>query len=442
MPKIDILTVCKVLYTSAMLIPLAPLCMYPARNYIKSRTSALLFKTALRLAVFIFFSVILSHLFTVIPTRFLTAMCAGAFFFYFYWKEVELPFNKSLFIFLTVYMIGGFSRIFATLLEIFLYPDHTYYDISAAGFLFQFAFLLLMDLVLYRPFTKYLGWLVSHFHSRVIWNCVCPFPFLCIVVTYILVPHNYSWMYIGRAGLMYMVVIACMLVLLLLLYLLFYQFVHTYMEKQKIEHNNRILSVQGAQYQQLLRSVQENSRIRHDFRHQIVVISELLSQKEYTRLEEYLSSYIQNTETELKIYSYSPALNAILSYYEALCRSKNITPDFSLGFINSQLPVNEQDLCVMLGNLLENAVYGCENTDTSYVRLKIVQTSPSMLAIKICNPYSGTVKNINGTYLSSRHGGTGQGLESVQIIAEKYSGCMEIQSENSIFIVKVLLQLA
>lgn len=337
-------------------------------------------------------------------------------------------------------MISGFSRIITTLFEIVLHPENTIYDISIEGFLFQLTFLILMDFILYLPFTRYLGWLVSHFHSNTIWNCVCPFPFLCVVVTYILIPHNYSWMYIGRARFMYVSVISCLIILILLLYTLYYQFVHTFIEKQKLEHSNEILSIQGAQYQQLLRSVQENSRIRHDFRHQIVVISEFLNQKDYDQLEDYVSSYIQSTETELKIYSYSPALNAILSYYESLCRDKKIKTDFSL-WLPAKLPVSDQDLCVMLGNLLENAVYGCENMKDPYIQLKIVQTSSNMLAVKIHNPYAGTIKNIDGAYLSSRHSGAGQGLESVHIIAEKYHGCMEITSDHSIFTVKVLLQL-
>ena len=95
----------------------------------------------------------------------------------------------------------------------------------------------------------------------------------------------------------------------------------------------------------------------------------------------------------------------------------------------------------MLGNLLENAVYGCENTRDPFIRLKIMQTSPHVLAVKISNPYTGTLRDADGTYLSSRHSGFGQGLKSVHIIAEKYQGCTDIQSDRQVFTVKVLLQL-
>lgn len=435
-----LLNICKALYTCTMILPLMFLCSFPVRDYFRNRTSARILNTVLYYLGFVIFSVAVSCIFTTFPIKFIISVCAGIYFFIFYHKETELPFHKTLFLFLTVFMLGSFSRIFATLVDISLHPDNTYYDISIESFLFQLLFLILMDFVLYIPFTRYLGWLTAHFHSKPVWSCACLFPALCIFVTYILVPHNYSWMYIGRALQMYLSVLICLCVLILILYALFYLFVHTYIENQKLEHNNEILSIQGIQYQQLLLSVQENSRIRHDFRHQLVVISEFLAQKDYDRLTDYVSAYIQNTPAELHIYSYLPALNAILTYYESLCHDRRIRTDFSLS-LPDRISVTEQDLCVMLGNLLENAIYGCENTKDPFIQLKIMQTSPHILAVKICNPYTGTLNQLDGTYLSSRHNGFGQGLKSVHIIAEKYQGCTDIQSDRQLFTVKVLLQL-
>lgn len=434
------LNICKALYTCILIIPVIFLCLFPVRDYLKSRTSAFIFKTVLLYLVFVCISIVISCLFSGLPMKFVISICAGLYFFISYQKEIELPVHKLLFIYLTAFMVSSFSRIFGSLIDIALHPENTYLDISLEGFLFQLLFLAAADVILYIPFTRYLGWLVAHFHSGPVWNCVCLFPALCIFITYVLIPHNYSWMYIGRALQMYLAVILCLIILILILYALFYLFVHAYIEKQRLEHSNEILSIQGIQYQQLLLSVQENSRIRHDFRQQLVVISELLGHKEYDRLADYVSSYIQSISGEIRVYSYLPALNAILSYYESLCHDRHIRTDFTLALPDS-LSVTEQDLCVMLGNLLENAVYGCEGVKDPFIRLKIMQTSPHVLAVKISNPCSGSLKNTDGEYLSSRHSGFGQGLKSVHVIAEKYQGCADIQSDSQLFTVKVLLQL-
>lgn len=240
---------------------------------------------------------------------------------------------------------------------------------------------------------------------------------------------------------MYLVILVCLFTFVLLVYFLFYRITYAHVRQQKVEHSNRILSMQGSQYQQLLRSVQENSRIRHDFRQQLIVISELLKQKEYVKLEEYVYAFVEDTETELKVYSYSAAVNALLTYYGSLCKTKGIQTNLSL-HLPDQLSISDQDFCIMLGNLLENAIYGCQGTTDPYIHLKIRQTSPNMLAIKIENPYAGVLKRVNGRFISTRHGQTGHGLESVSMIAENHQGMVEIQAEEQTFTVRVLLQIS
>ena len=45
----------------------------------------------------------------------------------------------------------------------------------------------------------------------------------------------------------------------------------------------------------------------------------------------------------------------------------------------------------------------------------------------------------HGVLLSTKHEGTGIGVESVRSIVHKYNGQMDIKAENNIFNVKILL---
>lgn len=76
---INLSNIYKVLYTCTMIIPLMFLCIFPVRDYIKNRTSAILLRFAVRFFIFLLISIPLSYL-TILPTKFLLAMCAGAFF--------------------------------------------------------------------------------------------------------------------------------------------------------------------------------------------------------------------------------------------------------------------------------------------------------------------------------------------------------------------------
>ena len=159
------------------------------------------------------------------------------------------------------------------------------------------------------------------------------------------------------------------------------------------------------------------------------MIAELVGQKEYEKLEEYVRKYINDGQAEVKLYSYSAAVNALISYYESVCMRRGIRTEFAVSLPN-RLPVSDQDFCVMLGNLLENAIDGSGELEDPYICLKIGQTSSNMLAVRE-----------NGHYRSTKRDGYGQGLESVNLIAEKYQGVMEILADGKLFTVKVLLQI-
>ena len=164
-----------------------------------------------------------------------------------------------------------------------------------------------------------------------------------------------------------------------------------------------------------------------------------MGQKEYGKLKEYVGKYIDDGQAEMKLYSYSAAQNALISYYESICQRRGIETDFAVSLPKKQ-QVSDQDFCVMLGNLLENAMDGVRDMEEPYIRLKIWQTASNMVAVKVENPYQGEIKKEGRHYRSSKREGFGQGLESVNMIAMKYGDMMEVLTDGGIFTVKILLQ--
>ena len=166
-----------------------------------------------------------------------------------------------------------------------------------------------------------------------------------------------------------------------------------------------------------------------------------MGQKEYDRLEEYVGRYMDDVQTEVKLYSYSAALNALISYYESICDRRGIRTEFTVT-LSKKLWVSDQDFCVLLGNLLENAIDGTRNVQEAYITLKIWQmASSNLLAVKITNPFQGELKREGRHYRSSKREGFGQGLESVEMIVRKYEGMMEVLTDRQVFTVKILLQI-
>lgn len=427
----------------SMFLPLAVFCLIPVAPYTRSSPPRLWAKVAaaaLAAELVVFLLLFLSP--TVKVFNFAQVMLSVGMFLL-YRREVRLPVFRLLFVFLTACVIGGFSYLVYHIVDILLHPDGSYYVIYRPySFLAQMIFECVFVLLVYIPAKKYLGWLVSSYQEERIWRNVWIFPAVFTVFSYFFVPYNNSYMYLGRFMRMYFVFLILMFVIVLTLYSLFYKIARVMTEKSELLMRSAYLEVQVQQYQELQNHIQETRRLRHDFRHQLTAISEMLEYGHYDEALDYLREYRAKLPDIPKQYCASTAVNAILHHYAALCQSEDIDTSFDVA-LSKDFSCEDVDFCVLLGNLLENAFDGCKGVPARdrKIELHILQKTPHILVIQVSNPYSGTVSREMGRYLSSKHQGTGQGLRSVQLIAQKYKGEVLVTDQNQLFTVQVLLTL-
>lgn len=425
----------------SMFLPLAVFCLIPVMPYARSKPPRLWGKVAaasLAAELLVFLLLFLSP--TIKVFNFAQLML-GVGMFLLYRREIRLPVFRLLFLFLTACVIGGCGYLIYHFTDILLHPDGNYYAIYRPySFLAQSVFECLFVLLASHPAKKYLGWLVSSYQEERIWRNVWIFPAAFTVFTYFFVPYYNSYMYLGRFMQMYFVFLVLLFVIVFTLYSLFYKIARAMTEKAELLTRSAYLEVQIQQYQELQNHIQETRRLRHDFRHQLTAISEMLEYGHYEAALDYLRKYRAELPDTPKQYCNSTAVNAILHHYAALCQSERIQTHFEVA-ISRDFPGEDVDFCVLLGNLLENAFDGCKSVPAPErnIQLQITQTSPHILAVQIRNPFAGTVSQASGHYLSSKHPGTGQGLKSVQLIAQKYHGEVLVRAENQLFTVQVLL---
>ncbi len=437
----DFSEIFRYLLRCSIVIPMVPLCFYPVRRYIKNTVPVLIMKITLALFTAALVVALSGYFIISLPEETnIILFLIGIYSFYLYNEEVELTFSKKLFVFLTACLVGGFSLLIAAIADYTMHPASHYLNFSMEALRVQFLFLAASDIVLYLPLSRDMGWVVENFHEESIWNKVSLFLALFLAALFCIRPRRYSTMYTGKVREVYLILLFFFAFFVILIYFMFYVIARTYVEKQKVETMNHMLSIQGTQYQQLLRTVEEDSRIRHDFRHQLIVIAKLIEQKEYEKLEQYVGKYIEDTQEEVKLYSSSAAINALISYYDSICMRKGIRREFSVS-LPEKILIPDQDFCVMLGNLLENAIDGVRGANDPYICLKIRQTASNMLAIKVVNPYQGEFRKERGHYRSSKREGVGRGLESVNTIVQRHQGVMEILTGGQVFTVKALLQI-
>ena len=186
--------------------------------------------------------------------------------------------------------------------------------------------------------------------------------------------------------------------------------------------------------------VEYTRRVRHDLRHHLLTLQALLEQKDYPRIHQYVEEYTRRTNLSAPtVYTENPVLNAIFSHYHELANSSGIDADFTVA-PEKELPVSDTDLCVILGNLLENAVEACrcQTSGKRFIMLKMVLKTPSVLVLMVENSYEGSIRKQGDTFLSSKQKGRrGIGIASVRHLAKKYRGVCKVEYTRDIF--KVML---
>lgn len=200
------------------------------------------------------------------------------------------------------------------------------------------------------------------------------------------------------------------------------------------------VSLQRSQYESLQETIQESYQIRHDIRHQLRVLQAYLEDGQVQEARAFLHNLLQRAEPEmLPPLCENPAADMIARYYLTIAKAKGIEVTAALQFPRS-LPMEDSDLCVMLGNLLENALEACQRqTGERWIRVRATVNEQGMLVIAVSNSFTGQLQRQGEVFLSSKRDGPGKGILSVQTIARRYEGITKFEQKDGVFTASVLL---
>lgn len=216
---------------------------------------------------------------------------------------------------------------------------------------------------------------------------------------------------------------------------------YDYEQLQKKEELNQSLDRQKEYYQALSERVDEARRARHDFKHHTAALKALTDQKDYAGLSEYISGMIDTGVTDTFIpFTGNSAADGIIYHYVLLCEEKKIA--FETEGMLTETQIADVDLCVLLGNALDNAYTACLTVEKEPFIHLVLQQKEGLLTITIENSFDGIVLENNHKILSrKRKNAEGVGLSSMRNICEKYGGDMKLGYETNHFSVMILLNL-
>ena len=186
--------------------------------------------------------------------------------------------------------------------------------------------------------------------------------------------------------------------------------------------------------------MEDPRRARHDLRHHFGALSALAEREAWDELKGYLFQAADSVPADELNLCENPAVDGVAGRYSALSRQDDI-PFFCQLDLPPELPVSEMDVCVVLQNLLENALEASRNAEGQrYIRLRASIHGDNLVLLIVENPYSGQLIERDGVFQSTKRTGVGVGLQSVAHIAEKNGGYCRFLYGNGVFTGNVMLR--
>lgn len=188
---------------------------------------------------------------------------------------------------------------------------------------------------------------------------------------------------------------------------------------------------------------QETRKVRHDLNGYLVDLKASIRSGELKEAEKKIDTILEHNQVYRNEVSRSGNLviDSLINYKYSLARKEMIDMKCYV-FVAEQMSFDGADLCIILGNLIDNAMeaVGSLPERKRHMEVSVSQVKGS-LSIMVQNPYEGKiVRNGSGQILTSKQDGLnhGIGLSSVQRSVDKYNRELLIDYGGGVFKATVL----
>lgn len=182
---------------------------------------------------------------------------------------------------------------------------------------------------------------------------------------------------------------------------------------------------------------------RHDYHNHMQVMKAQLA---LGNTEE-MGAYLDQLERELDrvdtfVRSGNLMVDAILNSKLTLARRQEVAVNCSAK-APERLSVEDVDLCVILGNLLDNALEACAQVEKEKRFLRLYLTvNKSQLYFSVQNAAKEEPDFEASRYISRKRGNHGLGMKRVKAAVDKYDGYLNLANEPGIFAAEVTMPLS
>lgn len=185
----------------------------------------------------------------------------------------------------------------------------------------------------------------------------------------------------------------------------------------------------------------EVKTLKHDMKHYLTTAAGLISDEKPLEAKAYIERIVDEkiNSSNVGVNTGSAVIDAVINNKIALCTSKGIKMKCA---IDTQFEsINDIDISILLSNLLDNAIIGCDIANP-YIEL-IISHKKSITFMTVKNSIARSVlaSNPNLKTDKSDKNEHGYGIRSIKDIANKYEGSVDFREENGNFIAEIWLKM-
>lgn len=205
--------------------------------------------------------------------------------------------------------------------------------------------------------------------------------------------------------------------------------------KQIQSENERILlqaqlSTQENYIEEATQKYEATRAFRHDFKNHIIALRGLIESGEIEKSAAYMDRFEQvYQKATFKITTGNCVIDILLCEKLSYAEQAGIQIQYDI-VVPPSVKIDDFDLCAIFSNAMDNAIKACKSMDDGDRTIDIIaKPNKDFFVIDIMNYYKP----------ESVLKGSGIGLSTIKIIAEKYHGAVEIQDTNHCFRISVIL---
>lgn len=229
-------------------------------------------------------------------------------------------------------------------------------------------------------------------------------------------------------------------ILVTLLFLLFYLRNKKKTESDFMEYQGKVLSAQMEEMKNLHLTMRG---WRHDYHNHMQKIRAHLALGEISEANDYIDQMEHELSAiDFKYKTGNHAIDAILNSKLTLAEKNGLKIKCDVE-LPEQLSIRSIDLCVLLGNLIDNAIEACEKLEKEEERfLRIYMCiMKQQFYVSVSNATNEVIRRLDKEYITHKRGNHGHGLRRIDVIVEKYNGYINRQNEPGVFATEIMLPL-